>query len=105
VVTGTRPEKNRSSRAVNRRNWQRPLLPGDGLLARAHPVLAFVAVLLVFTVGVWWGGAPGALLLGLLALGVGVLLAATWSRLTAPDRAVRLLVLTMLVAIAAQRFT
>lgn len=92
-------------KGVGNGNWRRPLLPGQGPLARVHPAIAFVAVLAVFAVGVWWGGAPGALLLGLLALGVGLLLMATWSRLTTPDRAVRLVVLATLIAIAMQRFT
>ena len=46
------------------------------------------------------GGVVGALLLGLLALGVAGLLAATWPRLTPSARAVRVLVLVVLVAIA-----
>lgn len=69
-----------------------------------HPALAFIAVLVVFAVGVWWGGPVGALLLGVLALGAGGLLVATWSRLSGPDRAVRILVLAVLVAIALQRW-
>jgi hypothetical protein len=69
-----------------------------------HPAVAFGAVLVVFAVGVWWGGAAGALLLGLLAIGVARLLAATWPRLTAPERALRITTLAVLVAIALQRW-
>lgn len=87
-----------------RRDWRHPLLPGTGPLARVHPALAFIAVLVVFAVGVWWGGPAGALLLGVLVLAAGGLLVATWSRLSGPDRAVRILVLAVLVAIALQRW-
>jgi hypothetical protein len=89
---------------MTRRDWRRPLLPGTGPLARVHPAIAFVAVLVVFAVGVWWGGAVGALLLGLLALAVSGLLAVTWPRLSAPDRALRLAVITVIVSIALQRW-
>ncbi|HEX2297785.1 MAG TPA: hypothetical protein VHH34_04575 [Pseudonocardiaceae bacterium] len=87
-----------------RPDWRRPLLPGAGPLARVHPVVAFVAVLAVFAVGVWWGGAAGAALLGLLALAVSGVLAAAWPRLSGPDRALRLAVIAVLVAIALQRW-
>ncbi|MGH4026698.1 MAG: DUF6703 family protein [Pseudonocardiaceae bacterium] len=105
---GAGPEKvtpaGNGPRRVQRRDWRRPLLPGAGPLARVHPAIAFVAVLAVFAAGVWWGGAAGALLLGLLALGVGGLLAATWPRLSAPDRALRLAVIAVIVSIALQRW-
>ena len=87
-----------------RSRWRRPLLPGEGPLARVHPAVAFGAVLVVFAVGVWWGGTAGALLLGLLAIGVAGLLAVTWPRLTAPERALRITTLAVLVAIALQRW-
>lgn len=86
------------------RDWRRPLLPGAGPLARVHPAVAFLAVLLVFAAGVWQGGAVGALLLGLLALAAGGLLAATWPRLSAPDRALRLAVIAVVVSVALQRW-
>ncbi|MCA1671706.1 MAG: hypothetical protein LC799_05725 [Actinobacteria bacterium] len=89
---------------LGRRDWRHPLLPGAGPLARVHPAIAFVAVLVVFAVGVWWGGPAGALLLGLLAIAVGGLLAAAWPQLSAPDRVVRLVALAVLVAIALQRW-
>ncbi|MGH4015025.1 MAG: hypothetical protein ACRDSL_14125 [Pseudonocardiaceae bacterium] len=95
----------RGYKRIRGRDWRRPVLPGEGPLARVHPAIAFVTVLVVFAVGVWWGGAAGALVLGLLAVAVGVLLAATWSRLSAPERALRLTVLAVLVAIALQRWS
>ena len=82
---------------------RRPLLPGNGPLARVPPVLAFVAVLAVFLLGVWLGGVPGAAMLVALAGGAGVLLAATWPRLSAPERTVRLLVIVVVLGIALER--
>lgn len=100
---GNEPRKH-EPRRIERRDWRRPLLPGAGPLARVHPAIAFVAVLLVFATGAWWGGAAGALLLGLLALAVSGLLAATWPGLSAPDRALRLAVIAVIVSIALQRW-
>lgn len=82
---------------------RRPLLPGNGPLARVPPALAFVVVLAVFVLGVWLGGVAGAAVLMLLAGGAGVLLAAAWPRLSAPERTVRLLVIVVVVAIALER--
>ncbi|MDD7967109.1 DUF6703 family protein [Actinomycetospora lemnae] len=76
------------------------MLPGEGPLARVPAVAVFAVVVVVFAVGVIVGGVPGAVLLGLLAVGVAVLLAATWPRLRTNERAVRVLVLVVLVAIA-----
>jgi hypothetical protein len=76
------------------------LLPGDGPLAKVSPLLAFVAVASVFVVGVVVKGPLGALLLGLLAAGVAVLLAATWRVLPPAQRLLRVLVLAVLVVIA-----
>ncbi|MCA1673194.1 MAG: hypothetical protein LC799_13690, partial [Actinobacteria bacterium] len=92
------------SRRMQRWDWRRPLLPGAGPLARVHPALALVAVLAVFAAGVWWGGVGGVLVLGFLALTVSGLLAATWPRLSVPDRVLRLAVITVLVSIALQRW-
>lgn len=89
-------------KGVRGSNWRHPMLPGEGPLAGVHPAVAFLVVLVVFVAGIWWGGPGGALLLGVLALAVGALLAATWSRLSGPDRALRLVVLLVLVAIALQ---
>lgn len=87
-------------RGVRGGDWRRPMLPGAGPLSRVHPAVAFLGVLLVFAAGIWWGGAAGALLLGLLAVGVGVLLAVAWPRLATPDRVIRVVVLLVLVGIA-----
>ena len=76
------------------------MVPGEGPLARVPPVAVFAVVVVVFAAGVILGGLPGAVLLGLLALGVAVLLATTWPRLTPAERAVRVLTLAVLVAIA-----
>ena len=96
--TPTSPEGRtpRGPRAVRRG----PLLPGRGPLAGVRPVVAFLGVLAVFVVAVVLGGAVGALLLGLLAVGVATLLATTWPRLSAAERAGRGLVLALLVAVA-----
>jgi hypothetical protein len=75
------------------------MVPGDGPLARVPPVAVFAVVVVVFAAGVILGGLPGAVLLGLLALGVAVLLATTWPRLIPAERASRVLVLAVLVAI------
>ncbi len=53
--------------------------------------------------GVWLGGVAGALVLGALAAVVAVLLAVTWSGLTATERSIRLLVLLAVMAIGLQR--
>lgn len=76
------------------------LLPGDGPLARARPIVAFVVVIGLFLTGVLVSGVIGALLLGLLAVGVGILLATTWRVLAPTERVVRLVVLAVLAAVA-----
>jgi hypothetical protein len=73
-----------------------PLLVGSGPLARVSPAAVFVGVLAVFAAGVLIGGLAGAVLLG---LGVLALLAATWSVLSRPGRALRLVALAALVAV------
>lgn len=78
---------------------RRPLLPGSGPLAGVSPLLTFLVVVVVFAVAVVLGGPVGALLLALLAVGVAVLLAATWARLSPPERLARVLVLAVLVAV------
>ncbi len=89
--------------ARRRERPRRRLLPGDGPLAGVHPLLAFLVVLALFVLGVWLGGPAGALVLGVLAAAVGVLLAAAWPRLSPTERALRVLVLLTVVAIALQR--
>ncbi|MFE2755886.1 DUF6703 family protein [Actinosynnema sp. NPDC059335] len=81
-------------------NSKRTLIPGAGPLSRVPAPAAFLVVLALFGLGVWLGGAVGALLLGVLAAGVAVLLATTWPLLTPGARVLRLLVLGVLVLIA-----
>ncbi|ALG07562.1 hypothetical protein AOZ06_12130 [Kibdelosporangium phytohabitans] len=76
------------------------LLAGDGPLARARPIAAFVVVIALFLTGVLVSGLVGAVLLGLLAVGVGVLLATTWPVLRPNERLLRVLVLGILIVIA-----
>lgn len=83
-----------------KRSMKARLLPGEGPLAKATPVAAFLVVTALFVVGVVVRGVTGALLLGLLAAGVAALLAATWQVLTPSQRFGRALVLAVLVAIA-----
>lgn len=83
-----------------RRSLRAPLLSGSGPLARVTPIVAFLVVAAVFAVGVLVGGALGALLLGVLAAGVAVLIAATWRVLSPGQRAGRVLILAILVAVA-----
>ena len=75
------------------------MVPGDGPLARVPAAAVFAVVVVVFAAGVIIGGLVGAVLLGALALAVAVLLATTWPRLSPAERAVRVLVLAVLVAI------
>jgi hypothetical protein len=77
-----------------------PLLSGNGPLARVTPLVAFLVVAAVFAVGVIVGGGTGALLLGALAVGVAVLLAATWRVLSPGQRVGRVLITAILVAVA-----
>jgi hypothetical protein len=79
---------------------RRPLLPGSGPLAGTPPVLVFLVVAVVFAAAVIVGGLVGALLLVLLAVGVAVLLATTWARLSPPERVARAFILAVLVAVA-----
>ncbi|MGW4209719.1 DUF6703 family protein [Lentzea sp. NPDC004789] len=81
---------------------KRPLLPGDGPLARVRPVVAFVAVLGLFITGVLVGGTLGATLLGVLAVGAVILLAATWKVLSPAQRTLRVVVLLVLLVITVE---
>ncbi|GGM82924.1 hypothetical protein GCM10012275_61850 [Longimycelium tulufanense] len=87
-----------------RRSTRSPLLPGDGPLSRVPAVVAFLVVLGLFLAGVWVRGVVGAALLGVLALLVVGLLAATWHRLRPAERAVRLVVLLVLLGVAWSAF-
>lgn len=81
---------------------KRPLLPGDGPLARVRPVVAFVLVLALFVTGVLVGGTLGAVLLGVLIVGAGVLLAATWKVLSPGQRTLRVVVVLILLIITVE---
>jgi len=81
---------------------KRPLLPGDGPLARVRPVVAFVLVLGLFITGVLVGGTLGAVLLGVLVVGAGVLLVATWRVLSPAQRTLRVVVLLVLLVITVE---
>lgn len=76
------------------------LITGDGPLSRVPPVAVFAVVVVVFAVAVIVGGGLGAVLLGVLAVGVALMLAATWPALTPGQRAGRVLVLVLLIIIA-----
>lgn len=83
-----------------RRSMKAKLIEGDGPLSRMPPVAGFLLVAAVFVVGILVGGAVGALLLGLLAAGIAVLLAVTWQALSSSERAGRVFILAVLVAVA-----
>jgi hypothetical protein len=85
---------------VARTDRRRPLVPGQGPLARIPPLLGFVGAAAVFATGALVGGAAGAAVLGVLALALAGLLGLTWPRLAAGDRAVRLVSVLALVAVA-----
>lgn len=84
----------------DKRARRAPLLAGDGPLAKVPPVVAFLAVIAIFVAAIVVRGALGAVLLGVLALGVTVLLVGTWRALTESQRLARVLVLALLVAAA-----
>jgi hypothetical protein len=83
-----------------KRSTKAKLIEGEGPLSRVPPVAVFLVVAIVFVVAVVVGGPLGALLLGLLAVAVAVLLAATWGALAPAQRFGRVLVLAVLVAVA-----
>ena len=83
-----------------RRSLKAKLIEGDGPLAKVPPFVAFLLVAAVFVVAVVVGGAAGALLLGLLAAGIAVLLAVTWQSLSPSERTGRVFILAVLVAVA-----
>ncbi len=83
-----------------RRSTRAKLIEGEGPLSRVPPVAVFLVVAAVFVVGVVVGGPVGALLLGVLAAAVAVLLAVTWGAMTPAQRMGRVLVLAVLVAVA-----
>ncbi|PZF87086.1 hypothetical protein [Micromonospora deserti] len=68
-----------------------------GWLARANPTTVFLITLVLVLAAFFAPGVVGGLLMLLLAAGVATLLVATWSVQTPPTRAIRLVVLTLLV--------
>jgi len=83
-----------------RRSTKAKLVAGEGPLSRVPPLAVFLVVAAVFVAGVLVRGVPGALLLGALAAGVGVILAVTWRALAPAQRFGRLLILALLIIIA-----
>lgn len=69
-------------------------------LAQVNPTTAFLATLVLVLVALFAPGIIGGGLLLLLALGLAALTATTWPVQPAPTRAVRLLILVILVAVA-----
>jgi hypothetical protein len=67
-------------------------------LARVSPTAALLATLALLLAGLFLPGIVGALLLGLLAAGLGALTFTTWPVQTPPTRVVRLVLLSLLVA-------
>ncbi|HWO61782.1 MAG TPA: hypothetical protein VNO31_17295 [Umezawaea sp.] len=78
---------------------KRTLIPGDGPLAKVPGTVAFLLVIGLFAAGVLVRGVLGAALLGILLAGVLVLLAATWKALAPAGRALRIVVILVLVAV------
>lgn len=83
-----------------KRSLKAKLIDGEGPLARIPPLAVFLLVAAVFVVGVVVRGPLGALLLGLLAAGVALMLAATWGALASSQRFGRVLILGVLIAVA-----
>ena len=78
------------------------MTPSDNLLrrlTRVNPTAAFVAALVVMIAGLFLPGIVGAALLFVLALGLGALTFTTWPVQTTATRVLRLLVLTLLMAV------
>ncbi|MEH0845890.1 DUF6703 family protein [Micromonospora sp. CPCC 205711] len=69
-------------------------------LARANPTSVFLATLVVVLVAFFAPGPVGGVLLLALAAGLGFLLATTWPVQTPRTRALRLVMLTLLIAVA-----
>jgi hypothetical protein len=87
--------------AIRRRtNSRAPLIAGSGPLAKVPPVVAFGMVIVVFGLAVWLRGVTGAILLGLLGVGVLTLLSVTWQALRPADRVLRVVVVAILAAVA-----
>jgi hypothetical protein len=72
-------------------------------LARVNPTTAFVGALVVLLAGLFLPGIVGALLLGLLAAGLGALTFTTWPVQAPATRVVRVVLLTLLVVAAVSK--
>jgi energy-coupling factor transporter transmembrane protein EcfT len=83
-----------------RRDSRAPLVAGNGPLSRVPPAAAFLVVIVVFALAVWLKGTVGALLMGLLGVGVLALLAVTWQALRPAERVLRVIVVLILAAVA-----
>ncbi|WP_422755046.1 DUF6703 family protein [Micromonospora sp. WMMD708] len=70
------------------------------LLARANPTSVFLATLALVLVALFAPGPVGGLLLLALAAGLGWLLTVTWPVQAPQTRLIRLVMLTLLVAVA-----
>jgi hypothetical protein len=81
-------------------NSRAPLVAGNGPLAKVPPLAAFVVVLVMFGLAVWLRGVVGAVLLGVLGVGVLTLLTVTWQALRPAERALRVLVVLVLAWVA-----
>ncbi|WHT20923.1 hypothetical protein N8J89_07615 [Crossiella sp. CA-258035] len=79
-------------------------VPGDGPLKSVPPAVAFLVVAAVFATGVVVGGSVGAVLVGGLALFVLAMVVSTWSRLSAAERVLRIVVLGILVGVLISLF-
>jgi hypothetical protein len=69
-------------------------------LARLNPTAVFLAALVLVLVALFAPGAVGGALLLLIAAGLGALLVTTWPVQSPRTRALRLVTLTVLVAVA-----
>jgi hypothetical protein len=79
------------------------LTPSDNLLrrlARVNPTVAFIVALVLLLAGLFLPGIVGAALLFLLAAGLAALTFTTWPVQSPPTRAIRLVLLLLLLAAA-----
>ncbi|MEU4694954.1 DUF6703 family protein [Actinoplanes sp. NPDC023714] len=82
------------------------MTPSDHLLrriARVNPTVAFLVALVVLLAGLFLPGIVGALLLAVIAIGLGALTFTTWPVQSPITRTVRLVLLALLVAAVAAK--
>ncbi|WP_309238526.1 DUF6703 family protein [Actinoplanes aureus] len=72
-------------------------------LSRVSPTAAFVGALVLLLAGLFLPGIIGALLLGMLAAGLGALTFTTWPVQSPPTRVVRVVLLTLLLVAAVSK--